>query len=74
LLSWNAQVIGATAVELDDFMALDDPPVFMRNVHYYDYYTNNEWRLIDTFFLRPQEVSIVLNRLKDFFAGTHKLK
>jgi hypothetical protein len=74
LLSWDAHIVGATAVELDDFMTRDDPPVFLRNVHYYDYYTNNEWRLIDTFFLRPQEVSIVLNRLKNFFAGAHKLK
>ncbi len=67
LLRWDAQQTGATALELDHFMAAADPPVFLRNIHYYNYYSNQEWRLIDTFFLRPPDIEIIIERLKAFF-------
>jgi hypothetical protein len=48
-------------------MANDDPPIFLRDTHYYDYYTNKEWRLIDTFFLRSPEEEILVERMRKFF-------
>jgi D-glucosaminate-6-phosphate ammonia-lyase len=68
LLRWDAKETGLTADELDQFMAAEDPPVYLRNIHYYEYYTNKEWRLIDTFFLRPPDIEIILERLKAFFS------
>jgi len=69
LIEWDAKKIGLTATELDGHMAEEDPPVFLRDVHYFDYYTNKQWRLIDTFFLRPPEVEIVVERIKRAFAN-----
>ena len=65
LMTWNASDTGFNADDLDRFMAESDPPVALRNIHYYNYYTNDEWRLIDTFFLRQIEVEIVIARIKE---------
>ncbi|MBW2264169.1 MAG: hypothetical protein JRG91_19565 [Deltaproteobacteria bacterium] len=67
LIEWDAEEIGLTSEDLDVHMAEEDPPVFLRDVHYFDYYTNKQWRLIDTFFLRPPEVEIVVERLERVF-------
>jgi hypothetical protein len=67
LLQWDNKELGISAQELDEAMAEEDPPVFLRNVHYYNYYTNKEWRLIDTFYLRPAELNIVAERIKKIF-------
>ena len=70
LLQWNHSELGITASELDMAMTEEDPPIFLRNVHYYNYYTNKEWRLIDTYYLRPEELSIIANRIKKVFEKT----
>jgi hypothetical protein len=67
LLEWDQKELGLTASDLDNAMAADDPPIFLRDTHYYDYYTNKEWRLIDTFFLRSPEEKIIAERIKKFF-------
>jgi seryl-tRNA(Sec) selenium transferase len=67
LVEWDSKELGLTAHELDKTMAEDDPPIFLRDTHYYDYYTNKEWRLIDTFFLRSPEEKIIVERIKKFF-------
>jgi hypothetical protein len=71
LIEWDAKEIGLTSAELDGHMAAEDPPVFLRDVHYFDYYTNKQWRLIDTFFLRPPEVEIIVERITRVF-GNHR--
>ncbi len=63
-VEWDAKKLGLTSRDLDEAMAQDDPPVFLRNIHYSNYYTNKEWRLIDTFFLREGEEKIVAERIK----------
>jgi dTDP-4-amino-4,6-dideoxygalactose transaminase len=68
LLQWDKEELGISAQELDEAMAAEDPPVFLRNVHYYNYYTNKEWRLIDTFYLRPVEFNIITERIKEIFS------
>jgi L-seryl-tRNA(Ser) seleniumtransferase len=70
LLKWDREELGLSAYELDDAMAEEDPPVFLRNVHYYDYYTDKEWRLIDTYYLRPVEINIIAERLKGIMKRT----
>lgn len=67
LVEWDQKELGLTALDLDNAMAEDDPPIFLRDTHYYDYYTNKEWRLIDTFFLRSPEEEIIVERMKKFF-------
>jgi uncharacterized pyridoxal phosphate-dependent enzyme len=67
LLEWDSERFGFTADELDKMVAVEDPPIFLRNIHYYNYYTNREWRLIDTYYLRPTEEKIIVNRLKQIF-------
>lgn len=64
LVEWEKDDLGMTAKDLDESMAEEDPPVFLRDSHYYNYYTNKEWRLIDTYYLRPCEIDIIINRLK----------
>jgi L-seryl-tRNA(Ser) seleniumtransferase len=64
LVEWDADKLGLTAKDLDKAMRDEDPPVFLRNEHYADYYTNKEWRLIDTFFLRDNEPEIVADRMR----------
>jgi L-seryl-tRNA(Ser) seleniumtransferase len=68
LIEWDKEEIGFTAKELDHQVSVDDPPIFLRNRHYFNYYTNKEWRLIDTFYLREDEKEIVANRLKKCFS------
>ena len=67
LLQWNRSELGFTASDLDTAMAEDDPPIFLRNTHYYNYYTNKEWRLIDTYYLRLEEPPIIAERIKTAF-------
>jgi L-seryl-tRNA(Ser) seleniumtransferase len=67
LVEWDPKELGLSAQELDKAMANDDPPIFLRDTHYYDYYTNKEWRLIDTFFLRSPEEEILVERMRKFF-------
>ena len=64
LVEWDAKKLGLSAKKLDELMAKEDPPVFLRDTHYYNYYTNREWRLIDTFFLRPCEERIIAERMR----------
>lgn len=66
-LRWDGAKAGLTAAGLDEAMAREDPPVFLRNSHYFDYYTDKEWRLIDPFFLREDEAQIVADKLKRVF-------
>lgn len=72
LVQWDAKKVGLTAKEVDEAMAREDPPVFLRNVHYSDYYSNKEWRLIDTFFLRKEEEKIVAERMKKILTQRHE--
>ena len=69
LIEWRNEAGGKSAKDLDDWMVKEDPPVFLRDIHYYNYYKEVEWRLIDTFFLRQGEKEIVCDRIKRFFAG-----
>jgi seryl-tRNA(Sec) selenium transferase len=69
LIQWDAEQLGMTAEDLDRAVSQDDPPIFLRNIHYADYYTNQQWRLIDTFFLREGEPEIIVDRLKRIFPG-----
>ena len=64
LVEWDQKELSLTARDLDKAMAEEDPPIFLRDTHYYDYYTNKKWRLIDTFFLRPPEERIIAERMK----------
>jgi len=70
LMEWDARQMGLTAEDLDRAMAQEDPPVFLRNTHYFNYYTNSQWRMIDTFFLRDGEPEIIARRLKRVFKGS----
>jgi len=70
LMEWDARQMGLTAEDLDRAMAQEDPPVFLRNAHYFNYYTNSQWRMIDTFFLREGEPEIIARRLKRVFTGS----
>ena len=70
LVEWDADKLGLTAKDLDEAMRDEDPPVFLRDVHYANYYTNKEWRLIDTFFLRDNEPEIIANRMKRVLSRT----
>jgi hypothetical protein len=70
LLQWNRSELGLSASMLDAAMAEEEPPIFLRNTHYYNYYTNKEWRLIDTYYLRPEEPPIITQRIKKIFNET----
>jgi len=67
LMEWDREKIGFNAEDLDCFMTEDDPPIFLRNIHYFNYYSNKEWRMIDTFFLRSPEEKIIVERLNKYF-------
>ncbi|MBN1387618.1 MAG: aminotransferase class V-fold PLP-dependent enzyme [Bacteroidales bacterium] len=67
LMEWDRGKIGFNAEDLDRFMTEDDPPIFLRNIHYFNYYSNREWRMIDTFFLRSPEEEIIVERLNKYF-------
>lgn len=64
LLRWDAKEIGLTGKDVDEAMAREDPPVFLRNSKYFTYFTDKEWRQIDTYYLREEESKIVAMRLK----------
>ena len=64
LLRWNAKSLGLTGKDVDKAMAAEDPPVFLRNSKYFPYFTNEEWRQIDTFYLRDGEKEIIADRLR----------
>ena len=66
-VEWDQKELRLTALDLDKAMEEEDPPIFLRDTHYYDYYTNKEWRLIDTFFLRSPEEKIIAERMKKVF-------
>jgi uncharacterized pyridoxal phosphate-dependent enzyme len=66
-IQWNLKEIGFSAKDMDKYLAKDDPPIFLRRGIYHDYYTNKEWRLIDTFYLRKEEEKIVADRIKQLF-------
>jgi len=63
-IEWNRKSFGISSGDLDKYMEAEDPPITLRNIIYYDYYTNKEWKLIDTYYLRDEEVQIVIDRLK----------
>lgn len=67
LLEWDRDKIGFSGKDLDIAISVEDPPIFLRNRHYFNYYTNKEWRLIDTFYLREDEKKIVSERLRKIF-------
>lgn len=64
LLRWDAREIGLTGKDVDEAMAREDPPVLLRNSKYFTYFTDKEWRQIDTYYLREEEAKIVAMRLK----------
>lgn len=70
LIQWDPARIQLTAEELDRAMAVEDPPVFLKERHYENYFTNKAWRIIDTYFLREGEAQIVAQRLKRIMKGT----
>ena len=63
-VAWDNKTLGFSATDVDRLMAEDDPPVFLRRGIFFDYYTNKEWRLIDTFYLRDGEEKIVAERMR----------
>jgi len=69
LIQWNPAELGLTAEQLDKAMAAEDPPIFLKERHYENYYTNKAWRIIDTYFLREDEPQIVAKRLKRIMTG-----
>jgi len=66
-LEWDKKELGLSAEDLDNWMQKETPPIFLRNIHYYNYYNNLEWRLIDTYFLRSPEEEIIIDRILKFF-------
>lgn len=71
LLEWDANKLALTAKDLDKAMSEEDPPIFLRFSLYDNYYTNKEWRLIDTFYLRDNEADIVVDRIRRVFTRSH---
>ena len=67
-LEWDKSVVGFSGADLDAYMAKEDPPVALRNIIYFDYYTDKAWRLIDTYYLRDEEVALIIDRLKRIFS------
>lgn len=66
-IEWDLKNINLTSSELDEAIAENDPPIILRGIHYYSYYTNNPWRLIDTYFLRDGEEDVIIDRVKKLF-------
>jgi L-seryl-tRNA(Ser) seleniumtransferase len=64
LIQWDPAKVRLTAEALDQAMAAEDPPIFLKERHYENYYTNKAWRIIDTYVLREGEAQIVAQRLK----------
>ena len=69
LIQWDPAELGLTAEELDEAMAAEDPPVFLKERHYENYYTNKAWRIIDTYFLREDEPQIIARRINRIMAS-----
>jgi len=55
--------------DIDEAMTLEGPPVFLRRAKYYNYFTNEEWRQVGSFYLREAEVEIVADKLRRVQAG-----
>jgi L-seryl-tRNA(Ser) seleniumtransferase len=64
LIQWDPAELGLTEGQLDEAMAAEDPPVFLKERHYENYHTNKAWRIIDTYFLCEGEPQIVAQKLK----------
>lgn len=64
LIQWDARELGLTGVDVDEAMAVEDPPIYLRSQKYHNYFTNREWRQVDTYYLRPSEELIVAERLR----------
>jgi len=64
LIQWDPKKLGITGKDVDNAMAIEDPPISLRNTKYFNYFNNKDWRQIDTFYLRTGEDEIVINRLK----------
>jgi L-seryl-tRNA(Ser) seleniumtransferase len=71
-MEWDKKIMGFSSSDLDKYMEEKDPPITLRRGIYYDYFTNKEWRLIDTYYLRDEEVKILVNRLIEFFTSKGK--
>lgn len=67
LLQWDADVLNLSPQELDAEMAKEEPPIFLKERHYENYYTNKAWRIIETYHLRPGDEKIIVERLKKTF-------
>ena len=64
LIQWDAKELGLTGVDVDEAMAVEEPPIYLRSQKYHNYFTNREWRQVDTYYLRPSEELIVSERLR----------
>lgn len=67
LIQWDLKEIDLSGEEIDKILSRGNPPIFIRSGKYFNYFTDKEWRQIDTFYLRDEEVDIVINRLKEIF-------
>lgn len=67
LIKWDAKEAGIDANEVDEAMAREDPPVFLKERHYSDFTSSKAWRIIDTYFLRSSEERIIADRMKQIF-------
>jgi len=68
LIQWDPVKVGLTAEKLDEAMAAEDPPVFLKERHNENYSTNKAWRMIDIYFLREGEKEIIVQRLNRIMA------
>ncbi len=71
LLEWDAKELGFTAGDVDEAMAKEDPPIFLRSGKYFSYFSNKEWRQVDTYYLREGEWQMVADRLRRVLTGRH---
>ena len=67
LVKWDSKEVGLDAKDLDEAMAREDPPVYLKERHYSDYTSSKAWRIVDTYFLRPGEETIIAERMKRIF-------
>jgi D-glucosaminate-6-phosphate ammonia-lyase len=71
-VEWDEILLELSPIDVDNLMADEDPPVFLRKGIYYNYYTIRAWRLIDTFYLREGEDKIVAERLQRILSNKMK--
>jgi hypothetical protein len=64
LVEWDPKKIKLSEKDMDKAMAMEDPPVYLKERHYSNYTTNKAWRIIDTYFLRSGEEEIIAERMK----------